>query len=382
MPRPRLLRWVLLLQEFDFKVIDTKGAENLAADHLSRLENPYENVNDPKEINESFPLETLNMVTFRGDSRTPWFAAWSKLPRAMCARIELLSFLFCLPQWDLHPGNHVQTSTANKFFDRFLLPTIYKMPTSLSRTVTRANVKEKLYNVMRCLKNYYPSCEIFDMWGIDFMGPFRFTREQVYSRGSSTICQYGLRLKSKCAPTNDADNMELLHVSPPSYHPQYKWAVDSIKSWFEKESLKGTIGEIRPPGSDKLDDALMGLPHVTKHPSGCAPSSLIARIVKTLSFVIHQEFTHHRSFGHSDNPNLSVDIMEQDLVCRVILHLEERSRVVDINKKTENQAKMTKLSMEWKRLCKNAKVRVNTEESAVKPEPELKNVLLNGNLYP
>ncbi|GJT20047.1 hypothetical protein Tco_0878753 [Tanacetum coccineum] len=52
---------------------------------------------------------------------------------------------------------------------------------------------------------------------------------------------------------------------------------------------------------------------------------------------------------------------------------------VDIIKKTENQAKMTKLSMEWKRLCKikakNAKVRVNTEESAVKPEPELKNTI-------
>ncbi|GJR08910.1 reverse transcriptase domain-containing protein [Tanacetum coccineum] len=59
--KARLLRWVLLLQEFDFKVIDTKGAENLAADHLSRLENPYENVNDPKEINESFPLETLKI---------------------------------------------------------------------------------------------------------------------------------------------------------------------------------------------------------------------------------------------------------------------------------------------------------------------------------
>ncbi|GJR01915.1 reverse transcriptase domain-containing protein [Tanacetum coccineum] len=70
----RLLWWVLLLQEFKFKVIDTKGAENLAADHLSRLENSYEIVLDPKEINETFPLETLNMVTFRGDSSTPWFA--------------------------------------------------------------------------------------------------------------------------------------------------------------------------------------------------------------------------------------------------------------------------------------------------------------------
>ncbi|GKB69421.1 reverse transcriptase domain-containing protein [Tanacetum coccineum] len=38
--KARLLRWVLLLQEFKFKLINTKGAENLAADHLSRLENP------------------------------------------------------------------------------------------------------------------------------------------------------------------------------------------------------------------------------------------------------------------------------------------------------------------------------------------------------
>ncbi|GJT18015.1 reverse transcriptase domain-containing protein [Tanacetum coccineum] len=47
--KARLLRWVLLLQEFDFNVIDTKGTENLAANHLSRLENLYENVLDPKE---------------------------------------------------------------------------------------------------------------------------------------------------------------------------------------------------------------------------------------------------------------------------------------------------------------------------------------------
>nr|GEW00879.1 reverse transcriptase domain-containing protein [Tanacetum cinerariifolium] len=62
--RARLLRWVLLLQEFKFKVIDTKGAENLMADHLSRLKNPHQNVLDPKEINEALPLETLNMYLF------------------------------------------------------------------------------------------------------------------------------------------------------------------------------------------------------------------------------------------------------------------------------------------------------------------------------
>ncbi|GJT54142.1 reverse transcriptase domain-containing protein [Tanacetum coccineum] len=71
--KARLLRWVLLLQEFDFKVIDTKGAENYAADHLSRLENPYENTFDPKEITETFPLETLSVLTSK-DQSTPWFA--------------------------------------------------------------------------------------------------------------------------------------------------------------------------------------------------------------------------------------------------------------------------------------------------------------------
>nr|GFB90851.1 reverse transcriptase domain-containing protein [Tanacetum cinerariifolium] len=50
-----------------------KGAENLSTDHLSRLENPHQSVLNKKEINETFPLETHNMVSFCGDSSTPWF---------------------------------------------------------------------------------------------------------------------------------------------------------------------------------------------------------------------------------------------------------------------------------------------------------------------
>nr|GEW36559.1 reverse transcriptase domain-containing protein [Tanacetum cinerariifolium] len=54
------LTFELMCDASDFAI----GAENLAADHLSRLENPNQNVLDPKEINESFPLETLNMFLF------------------------------------------------------------------------------------------------------------------------------------------------------------------------------------------------------------------------------------------------------------------------------------------------------------------------------
>ncbi|GJZ17015.1 reverse transcriptase domain-containing protein [Tanacetum coccineum] len=72
--KPRLLRWILLLQEFDIIIRDKKGVENLAADHLSRLENHHQDVLENKEITKTFPLKTLGIVTFHGDSSTPWFA--------------------------------------------------------------------------------------------------------------------------------------------------------------------------------------------------------------------------------------------------------------------------------------------------------------------
>nr|GEX52838.1 reverse transcriptase domain-containing protein [Tanacetum cinerariifolium] len=69
--KPRLLRWVLLLQEFDITILDKKRIENLAADHLSRLENPHPDVLENKDINENFPLETLRSLT---SHNTSWFA--------------------------------------------------------------------------------------------------------------------------------------------------------------------------------------------------------------------------------------------------------------------------------------------------------------------
>ncbi|GJZ20760.1 reverse transcriptase domain-containing protein [Tanacetum coccineum] len=76
--KPRLMRWILLLQEFDVIIRDKKGAENLATDHLSRLENPHQDKLENKEITETFPLETLGSVALRVDS-TPWFADFAQL---------------------------------------------------------------------------------------------------------------------------------------------------------------------------------------------------------------------------------------------------------------------------------------------------------------
>ena len=58
--KQRLICWVLLLQEFDFVVIDKKGTKNQVADHLSHLEDEaMRELGDKTEIDDTFPDEHL-----------------------------------------------------------------------------------------------------------------------------------------------------------------------------------------------------------------------------------------------------------------------------------------------------------------------------------
>jgi hypothetical protein len=70
--KPRLIRWILLLQEFDIEIRDKKGAKNVAADHLSRLENPSMEELRESNIDDNFPHEFLLQVQAIDDY--PWFA--------------------------------------------------------------------------------------------------------------------------------------------------------------------------------------------------------------------------------------------------------------------------------------------------------------------
>ncbi|WJZ92693.1 hypothetical protein VitviT2T_011675 [Vitis vinifera] len=65
--KARLIRWILLLQEFDLQIKDKKGVENVVADHLSRLAIVHNSHVLP--INDDFPKESLMLL-----GKTPWYA--------------------------------------------------------------------------------------------------------------------------------------------------------------------------------------------------------------------------------------------------------------------------------------------------------------------
>ncbi|GJR01815.1 reverse transcriptase domain-containing protein [Tanacetum coccineum] len=65
--KPCLIRWILLLQEFDIEIKDKKGIENVATDHLSQIEN--NETSDDSEADDNFPGETLMEIDTRDE---PW----------------------------------------------------------------------------------------------------------------------------------------------------------------------------------------------------------------------------------------------------------------------------------------------------------------------
>nr|GEZ53730.1 reverse transcriptase domain-containing protein [Tanacetum cinerariifolium] len=167
--KARLIRWVLFLQEFKFKVMDTKGDENLAADHLSRLENPYQNVLDPKEINETFPLETLNKVSFR-----------DQVIRRCVQGQETIDILKACHNGPTR-GHHGPNNTAKKVFDSgFYRPTIYRDAHDLVKSCDACQRQGKISQRDEMPPNSIKFCDIFDVWGIDFMGPFSSSRGNKY----------------------------------------------------------------------------------------------------------------------------------------------------------------------------------------------------------
>ncbi|TLX69302.1 DDE-type integrase/transposase/recombinase, partial [Labilibacter sediminis] len=205
--KPRLVRRVLLLQEFDIEIKDKKGLENVAADHLSRLENAAINNSKEVEIRESFPDEHLLATSI-----APWYADIANYVASGTINKQLSyqqkkklfsevkyyhwdePYLFrtcpdnvirrCVAGAecrkilrDCHHGptggHHGANYTARKVLEAgFYWPTIFK---DAHRIVKECEACQRAGNING--RNEMPQrgiqiCEVFDVWGIDFMGPF------------------------------------------------------------------------------------------------------------------------------------------------------------------------------------------------------------------
>nr|GEZ01476.1 reverse transcriptase domain-containing protein [Tanacetum cinerariifolium] len=294
--KARLLRWILLLQEFDFKVIDTRGAKNYAADHLSRLENPYKKTFDPKEINETFPLESLNKVAHK-DPSTPWFADlanyhagnfiikgmtsqqkqkifkdarhyfWDdpylfrtcadQIIRRYVARKEAIDILNACHGGPTG-GHYGANYTTKKVFDSgFYWPTIYKDAIELVKRCDSCQRQAKALpmNDARVVVKFLKS----------LFSQFRTPKAIISDRGTHFCNDQFSRVMAKYGVT---------HRLSTTYHPQTSGQVEVTNRGL-KRILERTVGENRASWRDKLEVALWAFRTAFKTLVGCTPYRLV-----------------------------------------------------------------------------------------------------------
>ncbi|RVW79468.1 Transposon Ty3-G Gag-Pol polyprotein [Vitis vinifera] len=173
--KARLIRWILLLQEFDLQIKDKKGMENVVADHLSRLVITHNSHSLP--INDDFPEESLMFLV-----KTPWYAHIANY--LVTGEIPNQIIRKCVPEDEQQGilshchenacgGHFASQKTAMKVLQSgFTWPSLFKDTHILCRSCDKCQRLGKLTKRNQMPMNPILIVELFDVWDIDFMGPF------------------------------------------------------------------------------------------------------------------------------------------------------------------------------------------------------------------
>ncbi|GJU11235.1 reverse transcriptase domain-containing protein [Tanacetum coccineum] len=320
--------------EFDIEIIDKKGTENVAADHLSRIDNNESS--DDSEVDDNFPGETLIEINTRNE---PWFADFANylvgdiIPKGMTYQQknkffsdlkhyfweEPYLFKVCfdgmirrcvsgpetqtiLDQCHHGPtdGHYGPNVTAKKVLDSgFYWPKIIKEAHTLVRLCEACQKTGNISKRDEIPLNNIQVWEIFDIWGIDFMGPFLKSHKFEYIL---VVVDYVSKwAEAQALPTNDArvvitflkklfcrfgmpkalisdrgthfcnkitektmKGYGVNHRFSTSYHPQTSGQVKNTNSAL-KRILEKTVKDNLVVWSRKLDDALWAFLLLIKH---------------------------------------------------------------------------------------------------------------------
>nr|GFB31601.1 reverse transcriptase domain-containing protein [Tanacetum cinerariifolium] len=288
--KPRLLQWILLLQEFNVIIHDKKGAENLAADHLSRLENPHQDKLEKKEITEKFPLETLGMIAFRGDSSTPWFSDFA----------------------NYHAGNFIvegmSSQQKKKFFKdvkHYFWDDPYLFKICADQVIRRCVHSQEAVDILTAYHNgptgghhganlTAKKSLILIFIGLLFIEmPMTWSHEAkaLPTNDARVVVKFLISLFARFGTPhaiisdrgthfyNDQFAKVMLkygvtHRLSTAYHPQTSRQVE-VSNRGLKRILEMTVGENRAYWSDQLDDAIWDFRTAFKTPIGCVPYKLV-----------------------------------------------------------------------------------------------------------
>ncbi|CAM8943908.1 unnamed protein product [Rhodiola kirilowii] len=303
--KPRLVRLILLLQEFDLEIKDKKGIENTVADHLSRLVREE----DAGQITETFPDEHLYALT----GKTPWYASLvnylvgGKFPpsysRAQCLKLKHDSTYYVWDDpylWKIGVDQILRRCIPDDEIASFI-SFCHEYACGGHSALGERNEMPQVPILVN---------DVFDIWGIDFMGPFpvscgftyilvavEYVSKWVEAKATrcddartvidflrtNIFCRYGVPKAiisdqgSHFCNRMMAATLKHYHVhhrTSTAYHPQTNGQAE-ISNREIKGILERMVSSCRKDWSQRLDEALWAYRTAYKTPIGTSPFRLV-----------------------------------------------------------------------------------------------------------